>query len=339
MKVLFSSYKNPRFITITEYLEKALNEQGCHTVFFNNRDFIIPGRIRQKIPYFDTLDLRRINRGLIAHITSSKPDLFLEAGGYRILPETIDRIRSMGVKTALWTIDPPRNFDSIIKAAPHYDFVFTGGSEAYDILKDVGMKNLYFLPFACDPDFHRPQRLTEEEKGLYGCDIAFVGTLNPDLYPVRIRILEAISDFNIGVWGPGTEKIPVTSPLRQKIRGKQIPPDVWIKIYSQAKIVLCIHYKDPEGKIPCHQASPKVYEAMACGALLMVDEQRDVKKLFKDRKELVVFKNTNELKRLLSYYLKRSEERKSIAALGRKNVLKRHTYGHRVKDLLKVVSK
>ena len=254
------------------------------------------------------------------------------------MPKTIDTIKSRGIKTALWTIDAPKEFEPVRKAAAHYDFIFTGGSEAYDILKDVGVKNLYFLPFACDPDIHKPQRLTEEEKKLYGCDIAFVGTLDPDVYPFRTRILEAISDFDIGVWGPGTEKIPITSPLRQKIRGKEISPEVWIKIYSQAKIVLCLHYKDPQGKIPCHQASPRVYEAMACGAFLMVDDQRDVRKLFENRKELVVFKNITELKRLLSYYLKRPEERRSIAAMGRTKVLKRHTYHHRVKDLLKVVS-
>jgi spore maturation protein CgeB len=338
MRILFSSYKNPSFITITEYIEKALSAQGCHTVFFNNRDFVIPGRLRKRITYIEKVDLKRINSRLVSKITSLKPDLFLEAGGYRILPETIDRIKNIGVKTMLWTIDAPREFDPIIKAAPHYDFVFTGGSEAYDILKNTGAKNLHWLPFACDPDFHKPQKLAKEEKKLYDCDIAFVGTLDPDLYPYRMRMLEAISDFNIGVWGPGAEKIPSSSPLTKRIRGNKTTPEVWTKIYSQAKIVLCSHYKDPHGNIPCHQASPRVYEVLACGAFLLVDEQKDVKKLFKDREELVIFKNINELKKHLSYYLKRTEERKLIEALGRKSVLKRHTYGHRVRDLLRVVS-
>jgi spore maturation protein CgeB len=338
MKVLFSSNKNPHFITITEYIEKALNELRCQTVFFDNRNFRIPGRIRDRVPYLKKYDLRRINRKLISIINSLKPDLFLELGGNRILPETIDIIKKSGVKTVLWTTDVPKYFEPIRKAATHYDFIFTCGSEAYDILKDEKVKNLYWLPFACDPDFHKPQTLEVSEKELYSCDIAFVGTLDPDLYPFRMKILEAIRDFDLGVWGPGTEKIPVTSPLRQKIRGGDITPDVWTKIYSQAKIVLCIHYKDPEGKIPCHQASPRVYEALACGAFLMVDDQRDVKKIFQDREELVIFQNINELKGLLDYYLKRQDERRSIAAMGRTKVLKRHTYKHRVKDLLKVVN-
>jgi spore maturation protein CgeB len=338
MKVLFSSNKNPNFLTITEYIEKAFKKVNCTTIYFDNRSFIFPAQMRDRMPYLNTLDIKRMNNRLMSAIKSFSPDLFLEAGGHRILPETIVKIKELGVKTVLWTIDAPKEFEPIRRAALYYDFVFTGGSEAYDILKDVGVKNLSFLPFACDPDFHKPQRLTEEEKKLYGCDIAFVGTLNPDLYPFRMRILEEISSFGLKVWGPGTERIPVTSPLRQHIRGRQIPPDVWTKIYSQAKIVLCMHYKDPQGKIPCHQASPKVYEAMACGAFLMVDDQKDVKKLFKDREELVVFKDAHELRNLISYYLQMPKDRKSIAALGRKKVLKKHTYEHRIQELLKIIS-
>jgi len=339
MKVLFSSNKNPNFLTITEYIEKAFNEASCTTLYFDNKSFLFPGRIRDRMPYLNKLDLKRINNRLISTIKSFTPDLFLEAGGHRILPETIVKIKELGVKTALWTIDPPREFEPVIKVAPLYEFVFTGGSEAYDILMDAGVQNLYWLPFACDPDFHKPQKSTEEEKQLYCCDVAFVGSVHPDLYPFRVKILEAISDLDLGVWGPGVERISSSSPLRQKIRGVKATPDVWAKIYSQAKIVLCMHYHDPAGKIPCHQASPRVYEALACGAFLMVDDQRDVKSLFKDREELVVFRDADELKKLLSYYLKRPEERMAIAALGRERVLQKHTYEHRIKDLLKVVSK
>ncbi|MFQ5900251.1 MAG: DUF3880 domain-containing protein, partial [Thermodesulfobacteriota bacterium] len=245
MKILLSSNKNPDFATITEYIEKALNETGCRTLFFDDRDFILPGRIRDRVPYLNKLDLKKLNKGLISKINKLKPDVLLTAGGYRILPETIDIIKEAEVKTVLWTIDVPRGFDPIIDAAPHYDYVFTGGSEAYDILVNKGVKNLEWLPFACDPDFHKPQTLTADEKKNYSCDIAFVGTIQPDLYPFRVSVLEAISDFDLGIWGPGSEMIPSSSPLKQKVRGNKTTPDIWAKIYSQARIVLCLHYRDP----------------------------------------------------------------------------------------------
>jgi len=336
VKVLLSSYRNPHFITITEYIESAFNRVGCQTLFFDNRAFIIPGRIRDRIPYLNKLDLKMINRKLISVINSFKPDLFLEAGGHRILPETVNQIKKDGIKAALWTIDLPRDFAAIKKAAPHYDFVFTGGSEAYDILKEMGIKNLHWLPFACDPDFHKPVKLTDKERRNYSSDVCFVGSGWEKLYSNRRRLLENLIDLNLGIWGPGWETLPDDSPLKKFVRGKHTRPEEWIKIYSASKIAVCIHYHDPSGKVPCYQASPRVYEVLACGAFLMVDAQRDVLTLFKDREELVVFRDIDELRRLLQYYLKRPEERKKIAENGRKTVLNGHTYRHRVEEILRI---
>ena len=337
MKILFSSNKNPHFFTITEYIEKALRRVATQVIFFDDMDFIIPGRIRDRLPYLSMLDLKRINKLLLSKIRELKPDLFLVAGGHRILPDTVAAIKREGVKTALWTIDVPQNFEPILASAPYYDGTFTGGSEAYDILKDAGVTNLHWLPFGCDPDFHRPQKVTDSEARLYGCDIAFAGTVDPDLYPGRFQLLEAISDYDLGVWGPGSEKIPASSPLRKKIRGAHTVPEVWTKIYSQAKIVLCIHYNDPAGVIPCHQASPRVYEALACGTFLMVDGQKDVFALFKNREDLVVFSDLVELRDLISYYLQRPGERQRIAKTGRAKALAGHTYQHRISKLFEIV--
>jgi spore maturation protein CgeB len=66
----------------------------------------------------------------------------------------------------------------------------------------------------------------------------------------------------------------------------------------------------------------------------MVDAQKDVIRLFKDREELAVFQNVDELRQLITYYLNRPEERLKIAEAGRKSVLEKHTYKHRVHELL-----
>jgi spore maturation protein CgeB len=324
-------------VTITEYIENALRASGFQTLFFDDRKFIIPARIRNRSACLDYLDLKRINKKLVSAIKSFNPDLFLEAGGHRILPETINTIKHHGIKTALWTIDPPIDFNPVVKAALYYDFVFTGGTEAYDILKEKDISNLSWLPFACDPDLHKPQILSEEEKKHYGTDIAFVGSVHPGLYPFRIKFLESISDLDLAVWGPGSSDIPHDSPLIKHIRGEKTPPDAWTKIYSASKIVLCMHYKDPENRTACHQASPRVYEALACGAFLMVDAQRDVMTLFKDREDIVLFRDTDELRELIRFYLARPEERLKIAERGRRTVLEKHTYRHRVDEILKVV--
>jgi spore maturation protein CgeB len=334
MKVLFSSNRNPYFETFTDYIEKAFKDSGCQTLFFENRNFLIPGRMRAKMAFLHHWDVKRLNTQLLRSARTYRPDLFLEAGGWNVLPDTLDLMRNIGIRTALWTIDAPRIFEPIQKSASHYDFVFTGGSEAYEILQECNVKNLHWLPFACDPDFHRPVRLSPAERKKYRCDICFVGSGWEGLYHNRRRYLEALTDFGLGIWGPGWETLPSQSPLRQYIKGGQIRPAEWVKIFSASQIVFHSHYQDPSGKIPCYQAAPRVYEALACGAFHVVDGQRDVLRLFKPGKDLVVFNNVEELRDLVGHYLQYPKEAKTIAERGRKKVLAKHTYRHRIQEIL-----
>lgn len=336
MKVLFSSNKNPHFETFTEYIEKAFRKNGCETLFFENRDFVIPGRIRDRASFLHHWDVQRLNKRLISIAQTYKPDLFLEAGGWNIVPKTVDALREMNIKTALWTIDAPRIFEPIREAAPHYDFVFTGGSEAYELLDDLHIKYLRWLPFACDSDFHKPVELSTEEMQRYGCDICFVGS-GGELYPQRRRFLESLIDFDLGIWGPGWDTLSPHSPLKKFIRGEKIKSEVWVKIFSASKIVFHAHYRDPSGNISCYQAAPRVYEALACGSFLVVDRQRDVQRLFNPGEDLAVFNSVDELREIITYYLDHPDEAHTIAKRGRKKVLENHTYGHRIREILRTV--
>jgi spore maturation protein CgeB len=338
MKVLFSSNKNPHFETFTEYIEKAFKENGCETVFFENRDFGIPGRIRDRVVYLHGWDLRRLNKRLFDIARQYQPDLFLEAGGWNILPDAIVDMKKLGIKTVLWTVDAPRIFESIIKSAPYYDYVFTQGSEAYEILEQCNIKNLFWMPFACDPDIHKPVVVSDDEAKRYGCDVCFVGS-GGELYSQRREYLESLTDFDLGIWGPGWEALPQETSLKRFIKGGQTKPEEWVKIFSAAKIVFHSHYHDPEGKILCYQASPRVFETLACGAFLVCDHQRDVLRLFKAGEHLTVFRNKRELRKIVSYYLNHIEEARSISENGRKEVLQNHTYKHRIKEILETVQR
>ena len=108
VRVLFSSTKNLHFITITEYIEWALQDVS-ECCFFDDRNFIIPGRLRSKMPILQKMDLLRINRKLLSLVREFQPDILLDAGGERIFPQTIDQIKKSGIKTVLWTIDAPKN--------------------------------------------------------------------------------------------------------------------------------------------------------------------------------------------------------------------------------------
>jgi spore maturation protein CgeB len=330
MKILFSGHHNPHFFTITEYLEKAIRLLGHELIIFEDRQHTIPGRIRKHSSSLNQLDLRMINRDMMAMAKRIKPDIAIVTGGHRISDETINCLKGLDTVCILWTIDPPTHFQPIIDAAPFYDHIFCQGTEAIELLDNAGIKGAQWLPMACDPDYHHPVECSFSDREKYGSDLVFVGSY----YPERAAIFETIVAFDLAIWGPGWDGLDRASPLRRCIRGAHTTPVEWLKIYSTSKIILAIHYHDPQNRFPVYQASPRVFEALACGQFVMCDDQRDVFSLFKDGYDLIKFTDGKDLIAKVEYYLHNPQERHTIAEQGRKTVLARHTYHDRIKELL-----
>ena len=335
MKILLSSYHNPHFQTITEYIENAIKALGHDLVAFDDRQHIVPGRLRHHIGWLNQIDLNHINRSLISLAQETRPDLLIVAGGHRLTARTVQQLTDKGIIAALWTIDAPRNFQPIIDTSPFYHHIFCQGTEAIKLLNTAGIKGAHWLPMACDPDLHRSVELSTETKKQYGNDLVFVGSY----YPNRAELFQKLTDFDLGIWGPGWEKLKSDSPLRRFLKKEQVKPETWLKIYSAGKIVLATHYQDPENRFPVYQASPRIFEALACGAFVITDNQRDVILLFKGGEHLVYYDNPDDLIEKIKYYLNHPSERERIALQGREEVLKNHTYEHRIEKLLSVVGK
>jgi glycosyltransferase involved in cell wall biosynthesis len=339
MKVLLSTNRNPAFDTITEYIERALKAEGHEVLFFNDGKRRLPGRIRNVLPALEKLDLALINRALEGEVHKFRPDVFLECGGERIHPDTVGRIRRLGILTTLWTIDPLRACDVRPARASAYDYVFCGGSEMIEALRGHSLiRAPVWLPFACEPTSQNRVDLSNQERRNCANEICFVGSLHAGLYPGRIRLLEALSDFKLAVYGPGAEDIPAGSPLKAHIRGGKTPPAVWTRLYSAADIVLCMHYHDPSGQVACYQASPRVFEALCCGTFLLVDRQPDVTALFEDGRHLVVFDDEKDLRDKAAFYLAHPRERAEIAAQGRELARSAHTYVERIRRLFSTLN-
>lgn len=329
MKVLLSAYHNPHYLTVTEYIEEAIRSLGHELRIVDEGRHLVPGRLRQCAPFIERIDLRSFNRQVLRACNRFRPDLFLASGGERILPATVSALRKGGTRTALWTKDVPLHFAPILQGAPVYDHVFCQGTEAIDILRKEGIPRLSWLPMACEPTRHHPVELAAEERNAWRHDAVFVGSH----YPVREKLFEALAGVDLAIWGPGWDRLRSDSPLRRCVRAAHTTPETWRKIYAAAKIVLSVHFQDPRGKIPCHQASPRVFEALACGAFVITDRQKDVMALFREGEHLVTFADGEDLRRKVETYLGSSIERERIAQSGCNEVLARHTYRDRLSVL------
>lgn len=334
MKILFSGFHNPHFATITEYIERAIEKSGNTLIPFDDRQHLIPGRIREHLPPLNQFDLAHMNKKMLKLALDTQPDMAIISGGHRICGDTINALKKNNAVTVLWTTDAPIHFDPILAVAPYYDQIVCQGTEAIELLNKASITGAKWLPMACDPDVHRPIAISLTDKEQYGQDVVFVGSY----YPNREQTLLALVDFDLAIWGPGWEQLPLDSQLRKFVRGGKLTPDEWTRIYCASKIVLTIHYQDPEGRIPVYQASPKIFEALACGAFVLSDWQRDVGALFDDGCHLAFFNDSHDLAGKVQYFLDHPEQRKSIANSGRTQVLAQHTYRHRIEELISMTS-
>ena len=333
MRILISGYHNPYYLTITEYIERATRALGHELIVFSDRDHILPGLLRRRSEILQKISLDAINRDFIKLVHRTRPDLVIVTGGHRITNRALKRLAKEGLCTVLWTMDAPVNFQPIINSAPFYSFIFCQGTEAIELLRNAGINGARWLPMACDSAQHRSLKLSKEEQERYQYDIVFVGSY----YPNRAELYEKLTDFNFGVWGPGWDKLERGSGLRSHIKAAHTTPSEWVKIYSTSKIVLVTHYRDPNGRFRVYQASPRIFEAMACGAFVMSDHQRDVLSLFEDGEHLVSYNGHEDLISRIKFYLSHPADRKKIAEQGRQEVLRNHQYAHRIEELLSIV--
>ncbi|MEW6002428.1 MAG: glycosyltransferase, partial [Nitrospirota bacterium] len=63
----------------------------------------------------------------------------------------------------------------------------------------------------------------------------------------------------------------------------------------------------------------------------------DMERVFKINEEIICFETTDELKKLIEYYLRHRDERVEIAEAAYRRVIKEHTYDIRSKEILEIL--
>lgn len=201
-------------------------------------------------------------------------------------------------------------YQNIKRQIRHYDFVFCVQHSAALEFKKRGISS-FWLPPACDPQIHCRLNLPK-------CyDIGFVG--------------------NDG----GVPRKFILQELRERYGNSFIGNAPFTKIsevYSQAKIGFNFI---PSQTSHARPMGMRFFEILSCGAMLLTNyaAAEDLNRLgFEDRKHLVLYKNFSEIFSLIEYYLKNAREREEIAENGYRLTTEKHTYFHRLNEMLNIVN-
>ncbi len=220
------------------------------------------------------------DQALPAKVAAFQPDLLLVIDGRRFIHkwgQHFDRYR-----TAVWLVNEPYEVDDTARWSPRFGTVFLNDPASLN-----RHANAHELPVCFDPQVHRDSG--RERIHLAG----FIGAPSP----TRERFLEPLAaqgllDYLIG--GPW-----ITPALQRLCRAHSLPSRQTAELYQRTRIVINV-FRDRHHfnalHVPARSMNPRIYEALACGALVVSEWRPEVAEVFPD---LPTFEDPASLARIL----------------------------------------
>lgn len=325
---------------IGAFFQKALTALGHEQALVDEGKYLkrlsasIVHRIAYRLLRHRLFTFEAFNQEVVETARRFRPDVVLVTKGASLVPATLSRVKE-GTR-ALWvnyaTDDPfnPRHrTPDLLASIPLYDLYACTKRAIMDDVRRAGCAQVVYVPFAYEPTLHFPEQpATENEKARFDTDVVFVGTADPERYPL-FRTLAAQPHLRLRLYGTYWERDRVLRRYHEGI--------VFARTYrlalAGAKIALCLLRRANRD----HQTL-RSFEIPACGAFMLAERTEEHLALFAEEREAVYFDSTEELLEKVTYYLARESQRRRIAEAGHRRVVQgRHTYQDRLVEIFRHV--
>lgn len=280
-----------------------------------------------------------------------------------ILPETIDEIKTMGIKTVNWYCNGSYQLELVSQISPHYDFCLVPEKFRINDYKALGATPIYCQE-AANPTIYKAYDVAQE------FDVTFVGQAYGDRPEYIQHLLN--NGINVKVWGVNWD-IFTTKPLSETKKHKTnycsklkklftreglyilkkklerifyapkpilLPENVvgpvlsdqeMIKMYSRSKINLGFStcgetHKDKKRIV---QVRLRDFEVPMSGGFYMTEYMQELEEFFDIGKEIVCYHDKHDLADKITYYLKHDSKREKIRQAGRARCIKDHSWHKR----------
>lgn len=201
--------------------------------------------------------------------------------------------------SAFWCSDAHLGYDWRLEHSRKFDTVFCAQREHVEKFKAAGLKNVHWMPHAVEPLAYPKQTVIKKY------DVCFVGHINSGN---RIDALDRLFKEFPNFW-----------------YGQRKFTDAAEK-FGESKIVFNISIKD--------DLNMRTLESMATGSFLLTSRNKEIESVFKDGENLVLYDNLDDMIEKAKYYVEHDDEREAIALAGHKEVMAKHTFDHRLRQVL-----
>lgn len=303
-------------------------------------------RSGHEIEIFDYKSSDNPNQELLDNVSTFKPALHIAYGGEAFTYDVIRSVRQLGTINVMWYPDvTPAPIPEIIQLGSAYDVFLTMAEGLVDVFRKAGIQNTDWLAEGFEPSIYKYDRITDQERTLYSCDVTLVGKLESDnpSYMERWKLVKRIVDENINFkwWGPRIRRkigTFVLGLLLSKVSRAYGGRFVWNETYAKAihlsKIFIA---RDAYPQVNMSM-SARAFTALGLGAFYLTYPTKGMEQLFTPGKELVTFETPDEMVEKIKYYLAHDDERKSIAQAGQARALAEHTYEHRFRRMFDILT-
>lgn len=270
--------------------------------------------------------IKKFSRKKLDHVIANQfakkldqfnPDLILIVD-YIYIPDEIFEIITQKKKQRLvsWWIGDLFDRD-LVKKYKCVDKIYFTDSYFIDYAAEAGINNSGYLPLAYNPSVFKLDNLnTRKEK------LAFVGAYAQN----RAEVLGNISE-PVLIVGKNWNKF---GKANHEILSKRVNIQQVAEIYNQHIGVLNI--KNAGNVV--NGLNMRTFDAPACGCVVLNDQLADLDRCFEVGKELLVYRNFEELNEQYHRLLRDPDQRNKIADAGRRRVEAEHQYSHRIRTIL-----
>ncbi|MDT0643920.1 glycosyltransferase [Zunongwangia sp. F363] len=328
---------------------KALHKMGHEVTFYEpdiferqqHRDIEDPDWCNVIVYQKDKVSLRGLLRK-----AQEEADVIIKASGVGafddFLEEEVAKMKSDHNLVIFWDVDAPATLDRIEndendpfrKLIPQYDFILTygGGQPVIDAYEKNGAQKCIPIYNALDTDTHFP---VDADKKFDGT-LAFLGNRLPDREArVEEFFLKPAADlpkhqFLIGGSGWGDKPMPENVEYVGHVYTKDH------NAFNCTPMAVLNISRDSMAKYGFSPAT-RVFEAAGAGACIITDYWKGINTFFEPDEEIMVVKDGEEMKKVLSELT--PEKAKKIGKAAYKKVLAKHTYEHRAELLESVISR
>lgn len=264
-------------------------------------------------------------------ITNSDIELIICTHDF-LYPDEIEKIKKFSnAKIVMWFPDSIAYFAKAFFFVSDYDVLFFKDPYIVKILyEQYNKKNVFYLPECCNPKYQKSISLNNDDIAKYGCDITTYGSP----HNIRSSFFRQLIDFNysIKIWGHQPPIWLTDEKIRKLYMGEYVFNDSKVKSVLAAKINLnTLHPSEIFG------LNARTFEVAGIGGFQMIHWRLGLQQLFDDGKEIVSFRNFDELIEKIDFYLSSPEERDQIAKAGSERAFSDHTYSLRLNLLLETV--